>query len=169
VKSGTLPLKVSYQSRDYDQIVQLLRQERRPAQCTALLITGADRSAAQQAAGSAAKQLGRTLYRVDLQAITNKYIGETEKNLERVFADAESSGAILYFDEADALFGSRSKVKDAHDRPANLDVGSLLQRLAEYRGLVIALLESAPAAARTRWSERQIIVSLPGDMTASKA
>ena len=169
MKSTTLPLKVSYQSRDYDQIVRLLRQERKPAQTTALLITGADKAAAQQAASDVAKQLGRTLYRLDLPAITSKYIGETEKNLERVFTDAESSGAILCFDEADALFGSRSEVKDSHDRYANLDADWLLQRLAKYRGLVIALLESSPAAARTRWSERQIIVTLPADKIAPKA
>lgn len=89
----------------------------------------------------AAEVIGRALkldvYRVDLSSVISKYIGETEKNMRRVFDAAEGGGAILLFDEADALFGKRSEVKDSHDRYANIEVGYLLQRMEEYRGLAI--------------------------------
>ncbi len=84
-----------------------------------------------------ANELGLDLYRVDLSAVVSKYIGETEKNLERVFRGAEASGAVLLFDEADALFGKRSDVKDSHDRYANIELAFLLQRMEAYRGLAI--------------------------------
>jgi ATPase family associated with various cellular activities (AAA) len=77
------------------------------------------------------------LYRIDLSSVVSKYIGETEANLRRVFDTAEESGAILLFDEADALFGKRSEVKDSHDRYANIEVSYLLQRMETYRGLAI--------------------------------
>src|SRR4051812_26867054 len=84
-----------------------------------------------------AGELRLDLYRIDLSAVVSKYIGETEKNLRRVFDAAEGGGAILLFDEADALFGRRSEVKDAHDRYANIEVSYLLQRMEEYHGLAI--------------------------------
>ena len=77
------------------------------------------------------------LYRIDLSQVINKYIGETEKNLKKVFDAAEDSGAILLFDEADALFGKRSEVKDSHDRHSNIEVSYLLQKMEAYRGLAI--------------------------------
>jgi SpoVK/Ycf46/Vps4 family AAA+-type ATPase len=77
------------------------------------------------------------VYRIDLSAVVSKYIGETEKNLRRVFDAAEGSGVVLLFDEADALFGKRTEVKDSHDRHANLEVSYLLQRMEAYRGLAI--------------------------------
>jgi ATP-dependent 26S proteasome regulatory subunit len=77
------------------------------------------------------------LYRIDLSAVVSKYIGETEKNLRRIFDAADSGGVILLFDEADALFGKRSEVKDSHDRYANIEVSYLLQRMESYRGLAI--------------------------------
>ena len=84
-----------------------------------------------------AGELGLDLYRIDLSAVVSKYIGESEKNLRRVFDAAEESGAVLLFDEADALFGKRSEVKDSHDRYANIEVSYLLQRMESYRGLAI--------------------------------
>ena len=84
-----------------------------------------------------AGELGLDLYRIDLAATVSKYIGETEKNLRRLFDAAEASGAVLLFDEADALFGRRGEVKDAHDRYANLEVAYLLQRMESYRGLAL--------------------------------
>ncbi|MEO8161444.1 MAG: ATP-binding protein [Arenimonas sp.] len=84
-----------------------------------------------------ANELKLDLYRIDLAGMVSKYIGETEKNLKRVFDAAQASGAILLFDEADALFGKRSEVKDSHDRHANIEVGYLLQRMESYRGLAI--------------------------------
>ena len=84
-----------------------------------------------------ALDLGLDLYKIDLSGLVSKYIGETEKNLERVFAEAQSSNAILFFDEADAIFGKRSGVKDAHDRYANLEISYLLQRMEFYDGVTI--------------------------------
>ena len=84
-----------------------------------------------------ARHLGLELYRIDLSCVVSKYIGETEKNLRRVFDAAEQSGAILFFDEADALFGKRTEIRDSHDRYANIEIDYLLQRMEEYRGLAI--------------------------------
>jgi SpoVK/Ycf46/Vps4 family AAA+-type ATPase len=89
------------------------------------------------AAQIVAKELGIDLYRIDLSTIVSKYIGETEKNLEHIFNEAQTSNAILLFDEADAIFGKRSEVKDAHDRYANIEVGYLLQRMEAYDGVAI--------------------------------
>ena len=88
-------------------------------------------------AGVIAGDLGLDLYKIDLSGIVSKYIGETEKNLDRIFRAAQCSNAILFFDEADALFGKRSEVKDAHDRYANIEVAYLLQKIEEYEGVVI--------------------------------
>jgi ATP-dependent 26S proteasome regulatory subunit len=84
-----------------------------------------------------AHELKLDLYKIDLSQIVNKYIGETEKNLDRIFTAAQNSNAILFFDEADALFGKRSEVKDAHDRYANIEVGYLLQKMEEHDGIAI--------------------------------
>lgn len=84
-----------------------------------------------------ANALGLDLYRIDLSAVVSKYIGETEKNLRRVFDAAEASGAVLLFDEADALFGKRTEVRDSHDRYANIEASYLLQRMETYQGLAI--------------------------------
>jgi SpoVK/Ycf46/Vps4 family AAA+-type ATPase len=82
-------------------------------------------------------ELRLDLYRIDLSQVVSKYIGETEKSLRRVFDAAEHSGAVLLFDEADALFGKRGEVHDSHDRYANIEVSYLLQRMESYRGLAI--------------------------------
>lgn len=84
-----------------------------------------------------AAELGLDLYKIDLSTVISKYIGETEKNLERIFSEAESSNAILFFDEADSIFGKRSEVKDAHDRYANIEISYLLQRMEAYDGVTI--------------------------------
>jgi len=84
-----------------------------------------------------ARVLGLDLYRIDLSRVMSKYIGETEKNLGRLFDDAYASGAILFFDEADAIFGKRTEVRDAHDRYANLEIGYLLQRMEDHDGITI--------------------------------
>lgn len=84
-----------------------------------------------------ARELGLVMYRIDLSAVVSKYIGETEKNLARIFTEAHSSNAILFFDEADALFGKRSEVKDARDRYANIEVAYLLQQIEDYDGVAI--------------------------------
>jgi hypothetical protein len=101
------------------------------------LFTGESGTGKTMAAEVVAGELDLDLYRIDLAAVINKYIGETEKNLGRVFDAAADSGAVLLFDEADALFGKRSDVKDSHDRYANIELAYLLQRMEDYRGLAI--------------------------------
>ena len=101
------------------------------------LFAGASGTGKTMAADALAEELRLDLYRIDLSSVVSKYIGETEKNLRRVFDAAEAGGAILLFDEADALFGKRSDVKDSHDRYANMEVSYLPQRMEAYRGLAI--------------------------------
>jgi SpoVK/Ycf46/Vps4 family AAA+-type ATPase len=102
-----------------------------------VLFHGASGTGKTMAAGIIASELGLDLYKIDLSTVISKYIGETEKQLGRIFREARSSNAILFFDEADALFGKRSEVKDAHDRYANIEVAYLLQKMEEYEGIVI--------------------------------
>jgi len=114
------------------------------------LFTGPSGTGKTMAAEVLARDLHLELYRIDLTRVVSKYIGETEKNLSRIFAGAAAGRAILFFDEADALFGKRSEVKDSHDRYANIEVSYFLQRVEEHRGLVIiaakARLEWPPAS-----------------------
>lgn len=102
-----------------------------------VLFAGPPGTGKTMAAEVIAGDLGLDLYKIDLSNLVSKYIGETEKNLERIFTEAQSSNAILFFDEADAIFGKRSGVKDAHDRYANLEISYLLQRMEIYDGVTI--------------------------------
>jgi len=102
-----------------------------------VLFTGPPGTGKTMAADVMAGELQLDLYQIDLSQVVSKYIGETEKNLERIFAAAENANAILFFDEADALFGKRSEVKDAHDRFANIEIGYLLQKMEQHEGVVI--------------------------------
>ncbi len=101
------------------------------------LFTGPSGTGKTMAAEVLADELRLNLYRIDLSQVVSKYIGETEKNLRRLFDAAEDGGALLFFDEADALFGKRSEVKDSHDRYANIEINYLLQRIESYQGLAI--------------------------------
>jgi SpoVK/Ycf46/Vps4 family AAA+-type ATPase len=101
------------------------------------LFAGPSGTGKSMAAEIVAGELGLDLYRIDLSGVVSKYIGETEQNLDRVFRAAEGSNAILFFDEADALFGKRSEVRDSHDRYANIEISYLLQKMEEYEGVAI--------------------------------
>lgn len=103
----------------------------------AALFSGPSGTGKTMAAEIVAGDLELDLYRVDLASVVSKYIGETEKNLARLFDEAEQASAVLFFDEADALFGKRSEVKDAHDRYANIEISYLLQRIETFEGLVM--------------------------------
>jgi hypothetical protein len=122
---------------------------------------GAPRTGKTLAAHVLAAALGRDVLRIDLAAVVSQYIGETEKNLAALFEEAERAGAVLLIDDADALFGRRSEVKDAHDRYANLDVARLLERIAAYRGLVIVATnradESEGERVLERWRRRGVV------------
>ena len=125
------------------------------------LFAGESGTGKTMAAEVLANELHLDLFRIDLSAVVSKYIGETEKNLARVFDAAEASGSILLFDEADALFGKRSEVKDSHDRYANIEVSYLLQRMEAYRGLAI-LTTNQQAALDTAFLRRlRFVVHFP--------
>jgi AAA+ superfamily predicted ATPase len=113
------------------------------------------------AAEAIANEVELDLYRVDLATVVSKYIGETEKNLKRLFDAAEASGAVLLFDEADALFGKRSEVKDSHDRYANIEVAYLLQRVEAYRGLAVLTTNMKSALDRAFIRRIRFVVSFP--------
>lgn len=102
-----------------------------------VLLTGQSRAELRTLGVALAAELDRDLYCVDLSCVVSKFIGETEKNLARVFAVAEATEAVLFFDEADALFAKRSDVKDSHDRYANQEVSYLLERIEAYPGVVV--------------------------------
>jgi hypothetical protein len=125
------------------------------------LFAGESGTGKTMAAEVLAKELHLDLYRIDLSSVVSKYIGETEKNLRKVFDAAESSGVILLFDEADALFGKRSEVKDSHDRYANIEVSYLLQRIEAYTGLAI-LTTNLKTALDTAFQRRlRFVVQFP--------
>jgi AAA+ superfamily predicted ATPase len=116
-----------------------------------------------------ANDLRLDLYRIDLSQVVNKYIGETEKNLKRIFDAAEEGGAILLFDEADALFGKRSEVKDSHDRYANIEVSYLLQRMETYRGLAILTTNMKSALDKAFLRRIRFVVQFPFPDAAHRA
>ncbi len=125
------------------------------------LFEGPSGTGKTMAAEVLARELDLDLYRIDLSQVVSKYIGETERNLRVVFDAAESGAAILLFDEADALFGARTEVKDSHDRYANIEVSYLLQRMEAYRGLAI-LTTNAPDAIDTAFLRRlRFVVRFP--------
>jgi hypothetical protein len=130
---------ISAYLRHRDLVLQEWGYERTVARTQGLkaMFAGESGTGKTMAAQVLANELGLELYRVDLATVVSKYIGETEKNLDRIFTAAEGSNAILFFDEADALFGKRSGVSDAHDRYANIEVAYLLQKMEGYIGAVI--------------------------------
>ncbi|MGN9809533.1 ATP-binding protein [Micromonospora sp. BQ11] len=125
------------------------------------LFTGESGTGKTLAAEVLAAELGLDLYRIDLAAVVSKYIGETEKNLKRVFDAADASGAILHFDEADAIFGKRSDVRDSHDRYANLEISYLLQRMETHRGLAILTTNLKSALDRAFLRRIRFVVTFP--------
>ena len=125
------------------------------------LFAGESGTGKTMAAEVIANELNLDLYRIALSAVVNKYIGETEKNLRKLFDAAEDSGAILFFDEADALFGKRSEVKDSHDRYANIEVNYLLQRMESYRGLAILATNQKNALDKAFVRRLRFILNFP--------
>jgi hypothetical protein len=132
------------------------------------LFAGASGTGKTLAAEILAGELDLDLYQIDLATIVSKYIGETEKNLRRIFDAAEESGAILLFDEADALFGKRSEVRDSHDRYANLEVSYLLQRMDSYRGVAILTTNMQHALDSAFLRRIRFIVQFPFPDAASR-
>ena len=133
------------------------------------LFSGASGTGKTMAAEVLAGDLSLDLYRIDLSSVVSKYIGETEKNLRRVFDAAECGGSVLLFDEADALFGRRSEVKDSHDRYANIEISYLLQRMESYRGLAILTTNMKEALDKAFLRRIRFHVQFPFPDAASRA
>jgi ATP-dependent 26S proteasome regulatory subunit len=134
-----------------------------------VLFAGPSGTGKTTAAELLAGDLQLDLYRIDLSAIVSKYIGETEKNLRRIFDAAEQSGAVLLFDEADALFGKRSEVKDSHDRYANIEVSYLLQRMETYPGLAILTTNLKQSIDQAFMRRIRFVVQFPFPDAAQRA
>lgn len=133
------------------------------------LFAGPSGTGKTMAAEVLAGELDLDLYRIDLSAVVSKYIGETEKNLRRVFDAADQSGALLLFDEADALFGKRSEVRDSHDRYANIEIGYLLQRMETYRGLAILTTNLRQSLDEAFLRRLRFVVNFPFPDAAARA
>ena len=123
-----------------------------------LVLSGSTALRRRKAAETLAETLKVDLFRVDLSAVVSKYIGETEKNLNGVFDKAEASGAILFFDEADALFGTGSKGNDAHGRYANAETAHLLQRIESHNGIIILTTNGKPRIDQAFSPRTQVVV-----------
>ena len=145
------------------EIIGAARQkgESNRAKGIGVLFAGGEYREETAAAQMLAKELGRDLYRVDLSKIASKYIGETEKNLRRVFAAAQARDSILFFDEADALFGKRSEVKDSHDRYANIEINYLLQQIEKYDGITIIAAKRKESIDQAFMRRLRFIVEFP--------
>lgn len=133
------------------------------------LFSGVSGTGKTTAAEILARELRLDLYRIDLSAVISKYIGETEKNLRRVFDAAELGGVVLLFDEADALFGKRTEVKDSHDRHANVEVSYLLQRMESYQGLSVLTTNLKDSLDRAFMRRIRFIVQFPFPDGATRA
>ena len=133
------------------------------------LFSGVSGTGKTMASEVLANELNLDLYRIDLSQVVSKYIGETEKNLRRVFDAAEYSGAVLLFDEADALFGKRSEVKDSHDRHANIETSYLLQRMEEYSGLAVLTTNMKKALDKAFMRRIRFYVQFPFPDTEQRA
>ncbi len=154
-----LPAQVRGRSQVYDQWG--FRQRMNRGLGITALFAGESGTGKTMAAEVVANELRLNLYRIDLSAVVSKYIGETEKNLRRLFDAAEDGGAILFFDEADALFGKRSEVKDSHDRYANIEINYLLQRMEAYRGLAILATNMKSALDQAFMRRLRFVINFP--------
>jgi SpoVK/Ycf46/Vps4 family AAA+-type ATPase len=134
-----------------------------PGSRSTALFAGGSRESRTTAAEFVARTLGRDLYRIDLRELVSKYIGETEKNLRRLFDDAQRSGALLLLDEADALFGARADTKDAHDRYAEPDTSSLLQAIEAHAGVAVLATNNSDAFDETFTRSMACVICFDAD------
>lgn len=151
------PTVIRYDERACTLAVNALQRMSPHARGTLVLFSAMTASEREQAARILAESLELNLNKVDLSRIQSKYIGETEKNLHDLFERASNRNAILFFDEADALFGKRTGVKEAHDRYANLEVSHFLCLLEGYRGIIFLTVKSSTPLVRARNRRGMII------------
>jgi SpoVK/Ycf46/Vps4 family AAA+-type ATPase len=161
LRSQSVPA-TRYQGSSYRGLLQELKTARTGG-TTFITLAGAPRSALQPIAREIAATLGRSLYRIDLSGVVSKYIGETEKNLRRAFQTVDSNTSVLFFDEADSLFGKRTEVRDSHDRYANSETSQLASALAGFRGVIVAALTHPGPEIATTGRVRHVRVKYPPD------
>lgn len=133
------------------------------------LFYGQGKQTSNKVATLLGKEHHREVYRIDLSQVVSKYIGETEKKLEKVFKKVENKGWILIFDEADALFGKRTEIKDAHDKYANQEVSYLLQRIQTYQGLIIFKSNNKPVIPDFILKKFNVIIRFPKEEVIIKS
>lgn len=138
-------LDVAYKTPECDEALRRLRADPDALPGTAVVLTDVPAGASTKMATNVAEHVGLDLYRIDLNAVVGTYMGETEKNLDRLMARAESSHAILFLDEADALFGGRTEVESSVGRVSNPEVGYLRKKVEAYNGLTIMVMNTAEA------------------------
>ena len=153
------PMIVRYGDQSWSAAIDALQRMSPHARGTLVLFSGLKTSQINRAAEAVATRLKLDLRRVDLKQVVSKYTGETEKNLRELFKRASHSNTVLFFDEADALFGKRTNVKDAHDRYANLEVSRWLRLLDGYQGIVMLTVRSSTPLVRARNRRRLVFVS----------
>lgn len=153
----------SVQTKDpaIDVVLLSLRRGAVITEPTMLVFSGMPKARLEVEARQVALHLGRPLMRLDLARVMSRYIGETEKNLEQVLSAAAASAAVLLFDEADALFGRRTDVKDSHDRVANLEASYLISRLEQFRGLIVITSSSVAEAEMLKGKFRRPAADFP--------
>lgn len=140
---------LSAKDKRFEKLIQSLPGKPEADFPNLIAFTNGSKEEAEAAVKASASRLDMKIYRIDLSMVVSKYIGETEKNLDKLFERAESRDYILFFDEADALFGKRSSVSDAHDRYANQEISYFLQKIRDYKGIVMMLI-SDPGSLQNR-------------------
>ena len=143
--------EMRYSSRELERLVSTLKEESNAA-ATLVILGGGSSDVKTNAAEAIAKQLPGNLIRVDLSRAVSKYTGETEKNIDRVFADAARAGAAVLFDEADALFGTRTTAEPAGDRDGSFEMSSVLQHVDAFAGIVLMIVNDADPA--REWAKK---------------
>ncbi len=147
--------------KTHKQLSNLILETKKNNTSRAVIFAGPDQAEKLKSAEVIADKLNRPLIKTNVKKIVRKYIGETEKNIDAIFRKAQSQKAILFFDEADALFGKRTKISDAHDRYANQEVSYLLKRMKRYLGLIIVSTQDIPRMRQVQISKNQSIITFP--------
>lgn len=165
-KSKKIPRIVIYGSERFDELIRRFRTY--TGKSFPVLFSDSSGTLKTVAADIIAAELGLELHRIDLSAVVNKHISETEKNLDHVFRSVSCRKALLFFDEADALFGRRAEVNDPHDRFANMELKCLMRKIEEYEGIVILATRHTKSIDEAFIRKMQFVVDFPYAMQKNR-